>query len=389
VRSVKQATAFVIVAAALLAGCAPPVPTSTPSAPSTPVAPAPTAGSPTEVPTHMPTDPSTSTPTETRTPTPSPAATPTPLSTSTPTPRPWQTYRMEYAVRIGGVSKLWMPVPREWDGVGMTGVSVVDISPPPTDWYRDANGNEIAFWQIGDQDTQTYRVVFDVMVQPIDYDIDPSDIGEYDVTSPLHQRYTQASSWVQSDDPEIVRQARRIVGSETNPYRQAQLLHRWVADNIGSGPTVDALTALHGRKGSCAGHSALLIALLRALGIPARPVSGLHTVYQGTFESGFCKPSASPQAPPNCTVYQHSWTEFLLPGYGWVQCDASAGLRNFAGIDEPRIILSRGDVIELGHGYSLEPLFFFDSPQSDVLTGSTPPTQTWGDELTLTVERTG
>jgi len=285
---------------------------------------------------------------------------------------------MEYAVRIGGVNKLWMPVPRDWDGVGMTGVSVIDISPPPTDRYQEANGNEIAFWQIGDQNSQTYRVVFDVKVQPIYYQIDPSNIGPYDRTSPLYQRYTQPSTWVQSDHPEIVQQAQAIVGSETNPYTQARLLHRWVADNIRSGEAVDAVTALRTRGGDCAPRAFLLVAFSRALGVPARPVSGLHTAYQGSFQSGSWHGRG---------VFTHVWMEFYLPDYGWIQSDASAGARNFGQIDEPRVVLSRGDVIDLAHGYPLQPLAWFHMPQCDILSDSTPATQTVGEELRLAVER--
>jgi transglutaminase-like putative cysteine protease len=94
-------------------------------------------------------------------------------------------------------------------------------------------------------------VVFDVSVQPIIYQIDPGKVGDYDRASSLYQRHTQPSAWIQSGHPEIVRQAREIVGSETNPYRQAQLLYKWVADNIASGEPVDALTALRTRSGDC------------------------------------------------------------------------------------------------------------------------------------------
>jgi transglutaminase-like putative cysteine protease len=374
----RNTTAALIALAAVLVGCATPAPCPTTAATEGDAAPTPVQH--TEVPSETPTHTATPTPAATLAPQPTctPTATATPLPTPTPTPRPWQTYQMEYAVRIGGVSKLWMPVPRGWDGVGMTGITVVDISPPPTDRYQDANGNEIAFWQIGDQNTQTYRVVFDVMVQPIYYDIDPTNIGEYDVTSPLYQRYTQPISWVQSDDPEIAEQAQEIVGSETNPYSQARLLHRWVAENIASGKPVDALTALRTRSGDCGPHSFLLVAFLRALGIPARPVTGLSTIYRGVFETGSSLEGAR---------YGHVWTEFYLPNHGWIQCDADAGGRNFGQISEPRIVLSRGDVIELGHGYPLPPLAWLHSPHPDIISDSTPPTQTWGEELSLTVER--
>lgn len=79
--------------------------------------------------------------------------------------------------------------------------------------------------------------------------------------------------------------------------------------------------------------------------------------------------------------------EFYLANYGWIQSDASAGSQNFAQIDEPRIVLSRGDVIDLAHGYPLQPLAWFHMPHCNIIGDSTPATQTQGEELSLAVER--
>jgi transglutaminase-like putative cysteine protease len=260
----------------------------------------------------------------------------------------------------------------------MKDVRVLDIFPPPTDRYQDGNGNEIAFWQIDDQSSREYGVVFEVSVQPIVYDIDPNSIGAYDKASELCQQYTRPSTWVQSDYPEIIAQARQVVGDEQDPFRQAKLIHQWVARNIKGGEAVDALTALHQRAGDCGPHAFLLVAMLRSLGIPARSVAGMHARYTSTFESA----SSQQRSMPG-----HVWAEFYLPSMGWVQLDASAGEQNFAGISEPRIILSKGEDIQLSHGYPLQPLAWFHTPHSDRMTGSTPPTQTWGEELRLEVER--
>lgn len=219
---------------------------------------------------------------------------------------------MRYVIRDGGINKLWMPVPREWDGIGMTDVQVQEIFPPPTDRYRDATGNEIAFWQIEDQSSREYSVVFEVSVRPIAYDIDPSNLGPYDTASELYQRYTQPSAWIQSEHPEIIAQARQIIGNETNPYQQARLLHRWVAHNIQSGPPVDALTALRTKQGDCGPHAFLLVAMLRSLDIPARPVSGLGTIYAGSFQSGS---SLEGRSTATCGP---SSTCRTMAGYNWM-----------------------------------------------------------------------
>ncbi len=304
-----------------------------------------------------------------------------PLIMRSPDPdNPWQRYRMLYVIKIGGVNKLWMPVPREWDGIGVKDVEILEIFPQPTDHYRDPTGNEMVFWQIDDPSSREYGVIFKVSVGAIAYQIDPDNVGDYDTSSDLYRRYAAPSEWIQSDHPEIIALARDIVGSETNPYRQAQLLHLWVSTNLsGGGDCKTSLEALHNRLCGCDGFSFLYVALLRSLGIPARTVKGWHTGYQGEFTSGEAH---------SWTFYQHHWSEFYLPSYAWIQSDASAGNVNFAGINEPRIVTARGENILLGHNYPLGPTPWFNAPQVDLfLNSGTPKTQTWGEYFKLEVER--
>ena len=310
--------------------------------------------------------------------TPTITATATSRPTRTPTPIPWQSYKMTYSIRIGGVGKLWMPIPRDWDGIGMTNVSLIEITPQPDDTYQDSQGNMIAFWNLGySNGNADFSITFKVDLAPIYYGINPEQIGEYDKTSLNYQHYTQPSSWIESDNVEIIQLAKNIIGNETNPYEQANLIHKWVSNNIKSGSLETALSTLEKRSAECAGHSFLFVALLRSLGIPARVVSGLHTAYQGTFTNGSFWEH---------TLYNHVWSEFYLPGYGWIQSDTSAGEQNFAEINDPRLILSRGEV-ELGHNYSFIVVPFFHIPHVEFIGNGDPNTQNAGESLILTVDK--
>lgn len=288
-----------------------------------------------------------------------------------------QSYRITETLRIGNIDKLWMPVPREWGGMGMTNVRVIDISPQPDDLYEDSNGNRIAFWETKGRGTSEYKIVFEADLSPIWYDIDPSKIGSYDTDSPEYQKYTKPSPWIQSDNEAIVKLAHDIVGNERNPLVQVRLLHNWVATNIEPGESRSAVATLEKRSGDCGGHSFLFIALCRALGIPARAVAGLEPNYQGGFVSGKDQEGA---------MGFHVWAEFYLPGYGWIQCDTATGTgHNIIGIDEQRIVLSRGDEIALGHGFPADNIFpWFHIPRA--IPNSHPQYQTNGEELSLTVE---
>ncbi len=291
---------------------------------------------------------------------------------------------MTETIRLGNVGKLWMLVPRTWDSSGMANVEVTGFSPTPDDVFDEAQGNRLAFWNVNYRSTAEYSIAFRIDLAPIKYQIDPGNLGAYDTSSPEYQLYTKATATIQSAHAEIVSLANQIAGSETNPYYQARAIHAWVVENVrgwsqgGEPPGRDALTVLRARSAGCDGFSALFIALLRARGIPARFVAGIHTGYRGYFtttddwrQMGF-----------------HAWTEFHLPGYGWIQSDASAGARNFAEIDEPRIVLMRGEDVELGHAYPLVTLPVFNMPQVDAFVNSGyPPTNTVGEGMTLIVQR--
>ncbi len=88
---------------------------------------------------------------------------------------------------------------------------------------------------------------------------------------------------IQSDDPKIVAMAREAVGETTDTWQQAVALSKYVGANI---ETVDfsqafatASEVAESRRGDCTEHAVLLVALARAVGIPARTAIGL--VYSG------------------------------------------------------------------------------------------------------------
>lgn len=90
---------------------------------------------------------------------------------------------------------------------------------------------------------------------------------------------TKANRWLESDDPAIRRAAREAIGDAAGAQARMRRLARWVRDHIDE-KTLDvgyasARETLDARAGDCTEHAVLLAALARALGIPARVVSGL------------------------------------------------------------------------------------------------------------------
>ena len=163
----------------------------------------------------------------------------------------------------------------------------------------------------------------------------------YDQTSNLYRTYTKPERGIQSDDPEVQKLARDIVGEEANVYKQVLLVQAWVQQNVrypkmGSTYPDDALLCIAQGAGDCAGQSKVFVALCRALGIPSRTVSGLLPFEKGVGQAAQFGPRAA-WFEQNLSV--HVWCEVYFPQLGWVQCEPD--MPGF-GIDTERLITKRG-----------------------------------------------
>lgn len=122
------------------------------------------------------------------------------------------------------------------------------------------------------------------------------------------KEYVSPNSFLQSDDPLIVAQAREAVDDEVDPWKAAQFMERWVHEKIRkknfSTLLATAAEVAKDLSGDCTEHSVLLAAMCRARGIPSRVAVGL--VYAPS-QSGFAG---------------HMWTEVFINGE-WIPLDAT------------------------------------------------------------------
>jgi hypothetical protein len=112
------------------------------------------------------------------------------------------------------------------------------------------------------------------------------------------------SLFIQSDAPEVVACAKSIVGEERNARKVSDRLVQWVFKNLEkrfSASFSNALDVLALRSGDCTEHSVLYVALARAVGLPARDVSG---VMYTADDHGF---------------YYHQWAEVYVGK--WIAVD--------------------------------------------------------------------
>jgi len=138
--------------------------------------------------------------------------------------------------------------------------------------------------------------------------------------------YFEPNAYIQSDDPEIKRLARDLIGEEKDAFQAVLILERWVTENM----TFDlglvfapATEIFKDRRGTCMGYATILATLARAAGIPSRVVLG-YVYALGMFGG-------------------HAWTEILV-GEEWVPLDAA--IVNEGAADATRIAILASSLAE-------------------------------------------
>jgi transglutaminase-like putative cysteine protease len=129
--------------------------------------------------------------------------------------------------------------------------------------------------------------------------------------------YLAASEHIDSTNPSIVNHANKLAQGKDDLFVVVSEFAIWTKNNIEynlSTLTADvsqkASWVLQNRNGVCDELTSLFIAMLRAVGVPARFVSGVSY-------------TASPLFPDKWGA--HGWAEVYFPGVGWVPFDPTFG----------------------------------------------------------------
>lgn len=115
--------------------------------------------------------------------------------------------------------------------------------------------------------------------------------------------------------------ARSIVGDETNPRQQANLLYRWISRNIKydynkaaqlsqnpNGMASGSIVAFNARSGICFDYASLYVSMCRAVGLKVRLVTGLG--YSGVVWG------------------DHAWNQVYIPAENqWINVDSTFGVQ--------------------------------------------------------------
>ncbi len=189
--------------------------------------------------------------------------------------------------------------------------------------------NRLASWKAAS--VKGERVVshsFRVKLDQVVYDISPEfKLGEAD--GEPEKQYIEPTETIQSSAAEIIALSSSLVPEDGSLLEYIRASFDYT-QSLGFKPfkgTTDALTALRLGEASCNGRGRLLVALMRAQGIPARLVGGI------VLESGEKKTS-------------HQWVEVRVGG-NWVPMDPTN--HHFAMIPQNYLVLYRGDHVLFKH----------------------------------------
>jgi transglutaminase-like putative cysteine protease len=133
------------------------------------------------------------------------------------------------------------------------------------------------------------------------------------------QMFLEATPYVQKEDPMVARKATELVqGSRSQRETVARILN-FVADHLQyrlEPGRHDAVFALEKGIANCTGYTHLSMALLRAVGIPTRAVTGV------TLAKPWPVPTGRGNLIQNSGQGRHAWFEVWYPDLGWLPYDA-------------------------------------------------------------------
>ena len=247
-------------------------------------------------------------------------------------------------VLAGDTVKVWMPLPIESDR--QSNVKILSTSLHP---YTVSTGHSVhntIFMQQavekGKNSHFEYSFSYDCSALYFSPDFILSHLKQYDKSSELYKKYTAVEL------PHIIKMdglAHEIVGDETNPFRQSELVFNYIVKHYPWAGAREYSTipcipqyVVDVRHGDCGQVALLYISLMRSLGVPAR------------WESGWMLHPGEKNL--------HDWAEVYFEGVGWVPIDVSFGrytnaadlkIANFysTGIDFYRLATNKGVCDEL------------------------------------------
>ena len=245
------------------------------------------------------------------------------------------------AVPAGEIIRCWIPYPKE---IPNRQYNIRRINSDPKKHMIPSKHKKMqrtVFFEkkaVKGEET-TFFIEYEYTSKAMYVKIDPNKVVPVDKTNIDIQRYLKERPPHIVFNTELKELSKFIVKDETNPYRIAQKIFKWIDNNI---PWASAreystirnlsLYPFNEKHGDCGIKTFLFMTLCRINGIPTK------------WESGW------EYKPPEDSM--HDWCEAYFEPYGWVPVDVTYGMQDFKdderkyfylnGIDSYRLIFNDG-----------------------------------------------
>jgi transglutaminase-like putative cysteine protease len=188
-------------------------------------------------------------------------------------------------------------------------VASIEISPKDYELVVDEYGNQYAEFDFSRQPagtTQMVKIDYRVFINELAYDLSRCE-GE------LLDTFLQPELHIESVNPQITELASELSQGKGTVCQQMQGFYDYIGNELvytSNGENWGAQAALGPMGSDCTEYTALLMALSRAQGIPARYFEGLLYLDKET---------------DALARSEHAWPDVFLPGIGWVAMDPTLG----------------------------------------------------------------
>lgn len=251
----------------------------------------------------------------------------------------------------------WLLLPA--NSLSQRNIQFMSIDPKPDKLTPNFYGeSQLAYWRVTNRNLGgSFRVTIQFIADlyQVDFFLDPNQVpDDYGQIPDSLGQYVNSDSLAYIT-PQVRQLAQNLTQHATDPLVKVRNIYRWTIDHLEPQfpVTQRGTRALFGKNenllgGAYSGDSAeyawIFVALCRAVGIPARSVTGFL-------------------AKPNAEL-PHTWAEFHLPSWGWLPADPYLAdseelLREFSGQADAFYYFCHLDHYHLafykGNGFMIEP----------------------------------
>lgn len=212
-----------------------------------------------------------------------------------------------------------LSLPREFSETNQK-VYFEKVEPLPKDIYKDAEGNIMALFEVEANQDSSIKVEGYISVEQDEWseDMESFDINFTDYLQKIEEseyirRYLGATKYWEVNDDYIRQEAEKLSKDLTTLLDIIKADYKYINEKLeydqqkatSENERIGAKEALQGGASVCMEYADVMIALLRAQGIPSRAAIGYANLKQDK---------------PNDQV-RHQWVQVWVPDYGWLSID--------------------------------------------------------------------